>query len=479
MKSFTSVSEVQSFIKEASIEVVDFKVIDMKGRWHHLTIPVERFDENVMTAGIGFDGSSYGFLTVEKSDMVFIPDLTTGFIDPFSEIKSLVFIADIYRLKDGKRIRFEDDPRFMAEKTENYLKEKGICDQALLGPEFEFYVLNHISYKTSNQHMEVKIDSKRADWNCGKSDVQNLGAQVQNNGGYHVDIPFDSSYDFRNQTVRLLEEHGVPVKYHHSENGGPGQVEIEVEFATALEMADRTQKLKYILKNNAIRNGLTTTFMPKPFSNECGNGMHIHLHLFKEKKPLFFDQEGYSQLSETALFAIGGVLKHAAAIMPFTNPSTNSYKRLVPGYEAPVSICYGAANRSAVIRIPGYANEPETKRFELRSPDATSNPYLAYTAMLLAAADGIENRIHPDEAGYGPYDVNLYKLPESERKKILGLPSSIIEACDALEKDHEFLLKGEVFSEQLIQNQIQTLKKEHYYISALPHPEEFRLYYEL
>ncbi len=476
---FQSAQDVMTFIQENDITIVDFKIIDMKGRWHHLSIPAERFDEKVMSDGIGFDGSSYGFLTVEKSDMVFIPDLDTAFIDPFTQQKTLVFIADIYRLKDGLRERFEDDPRFMAQKAEQYLKDLGICDRALFGPEFEFYVLNHISYNTSTNHMELKIDSNQAIWNAGISDRQNLGAHVPGHGGYHVDLPFDSSYNFRNETVRLLEDNGVPVKYHHSENGGPGQVEIEVEFATLLEMADRTQKLKYVLKNNALKNNLTTTFMPKPFTDECGSGMHIHMHFFNGETPLFYDKDGYSQLSQMALHAIGGILKHASALMPFTNPSTNSYKRLVPGYEAPVSICYGTANRSAVIRIPGYATTPDAKRFELRSPDATANPYFAYTAMLMAAIDGIENKIDPTVEGFGPLDINLYKLSAEEQKQIKSLPTSLVEACEALSDDHEFLLKGNVFSENLIHNQMARLQKEHLYIQSLPHPEEFKLYYEL
>lgn len=479
MKSFKSIKGVQAFIQEQEVKMVDFKVVDMKGRWNHLTIPAERLKEEIMTEGIGFDGSSYGFLTVEKSDMVLIPDLTTGFIDPFTEMRTLVFIADIYRLEEGKRVRFEDDPRYIAKKAEGYIAEKGMGDEALFGPEFEFYVLDHISYQIKNHHMEVKIDSRQGEWNAGKSDEKNPGNKVKKNGGYHVDVPLDSSYNFRNQTVDLLGTYGVPVKYHHSENGGPGQVEIEVEFATLLEMGDRTQKLKYILRNNAVKNGLSTTFMPKPFSDECGNGMHIHMHLFNQGKPLFYHEGGYSNLSKTALYAIGGILKHAPALMAFTNPSTNSYKRLVPGFEAPVSICYGTANRSAVIRIPGYATQPEHKRFELRSPDSTANPYLAYTAMLLAAAEGIENKIDPAKEGFGPYDVNVFELKASEQEKIKSLPKDLLEACDALEKDHQFLLKGGVFSKNLVRNQIQKLREEHHQIHKLPHPEEFRMYYDL
>ncbi len=479
MNPFQNIKEAMAYVRDHDIKIIDFKVVDMQGRWHHLSIPSERFNEKLMTEGIGFDGSSYGFLTVEKSDMVFIPDLTTGFIDPFTQEKTMVFIANIHKLNHSERERFEDDPRYIAEKAERYLMDQNICNRALFGPEFEFYVLNHISYQTENQHMEVKINSKQASWNAAQSDVPNLGAKVHSHGGYHVDLPFDSSYLFRSQTVRLLEDNGVPVKYHHSENGGPGQVEIEVEFSTLLDMADRTLKLKYMLKNNALKNGLTTTFMPKPFPDECGSGMHIHMHFFNDDNPLFYDENGYSQLSKMAHYAIGGILKHAAAIMPFTNPTTNSYKRLVPGYEAPVSICYGTANRSAVIRIPGYATSPDAKRFELRSPDAMANPYLAYTAMLMAAIDGIENQIDPSHEGFGPWDINLYALSDEDRLKIKGLPTSLLEACDALEKDYAFLLKGNVFSKTLIDNQINRLRKEHYKINRLPHPEEFKMYYEL
>jgi glutamine synthetase len=410
--------------------------------------------------------------------MVFIPDLSTAFIDPFSNLKTLVIIADIYRLDNGKRIRFEDDPRYIAEKAEKACKDIGV-DTALFGPEFEFYVLDHISYRTDQNHMEVKIDTLQGEWNSGPSCEQNLGLTVGHHGGYHLDSPFDSSYTFRSEVVRLLEQIGVPVKYHHSENGGPGQVESEVEFATLKEMGDRTMKIKYVLRNHAAKTGKTVTFMPKPFLTECGNGMHIHLNMFNDGKPLFFDENGYSGLSDTALYAIGGVLKHACALMPFTNPSTNSYKRLVPGYEAPVSICYGNANRSAVIRIPGYATTPDQKRFELRSPDAMANPYFAYASMLMAAVDGIYNKIDPVKEGFGPLDVNLYTLREDELSKIKGLPTNLIEASIALNKDHAFLMHDNVFSNNLITNQNNAIKKDHFRINNLPHPAEFELYYNM
>jgi len=470
--------ETLQLIDSEQVQLIDFKIVDIKGRWHRLAIPVERFSERILTEGIGFDGSSYGFLTVEKSDMVFIPDLSTAFIDPFAQIKTLIIIADIYRLDNGERIRFEDDPRYIAEKAETACADIGI-DTALFGPEFEFYVLDHISYKTAQNHIELKIDTMQGEWNSGDNSKQNLGVTVGHHGGYHLDSPFDSSYTFRSEVVRLLEQVGVPVKYHHSENGGPGQVEIEVEFATLKEMGDRTMKLKYVLRNHAARVGKTITFMPKPFLTECGNGMHIHLNMFNDEQPMFYDVEGYSGLSQTALYAIGGVLKHAAALMPFTNPSTNSYKRLVPGYEAPVSICYGNANRSAVIRIPGYATAPDQKRFELRSPDATANPYFAYSVMLMAAVDGIKQRIDPVKEGFGPYDCNLYTLDKAELAKVKGLPTSLLEASEAIVQDHEFLTSMGILSNNLIQTQNNRLMKEHNQINTLPHPAEFELYYNL
>lgn len=470
--------QTMDIIEKEKVQLIDFKIVDMKGRWHRLSIPVERFTERVITEGIGFDGSSYGFLTVEKSDMVFIPDLSTAFIDPFASLKTMIIIADIYRLDQGKRIRFEDDPRYIAEKAEKASADIGI-DTVLFGPEFEFYVLDHISYKTDQNHMEVKIDALQGAWNTGASNENNLGLAVAHHGGYHLDSPFDSSYTFRSEVVRLLESIGVPVKYHHSENGGPGQVEIEVEFATLKEMGDRTMKIKYVLRNHAARVGKTVTFMPKPFLTECGNGMHIHMHMFNDGQPLFYDENGYSGLSDIALYAIGGVLKHASALMPFTNPSTNSYKRLVPGYEAPVSICYGNANRSAVIRIPGYATAPDHKRFELRSPDAMANPYFAYAAMLMAAVDGISNKIHAETEGYGPYDVNLYTLSPEELAKVKGLPINLTEATAALEQDKDFLLERDVFSLNLIKNQNNSVNKEHQQIRSLPHPAEFELYYNI
>jgi len=475
--------DIQAMIEEHGIKMIDFKEVDLAGRWHHLSIPVERFVPELLQKGIGFDGSSYGFLTVEKSDMVFIPDLTSAFLDPVIELPTISMIGDIYRITDEGYVRFESDPRNVADKAEQFLKDTGISDQCLFGPEFEFYVLDNVEFRTEINHIEVHLDSAQAAWNSINSPYDpagfNPGFKVMQGKGYHVDLPHDISYDLRNEMVRTLEEHGVPVKYHHAENGGPGQVEIEVNFATLKEIADRTQKLKYLLKNIAVQNGKTITFMPKPFIGECGSGMHVHMQMFNGGKPVFYDENGYSNLSDTALWAISGILEHAAAITAFSCPSTNSFKRLVPGYEAPVTICFATSNRSSVIRIPGYARSPEDKRFEFRPSDAMANPYLCYSALVMAAIDGIQKHSNPTEKGFGPYDKNMYNLTEEEKKVVKALPKSLEEAADALEQDHAFLLNGGVFSQDLINNQLRKIRKDAEEVNMVPHPIEFKKYYDI
>ena len=480
---FDNYGQLKSFAEEKGIKIFDFKEIDLAGRWHHLSITSERFDEGLLKSGIGFDGSSYGFLTVEKSDMVFLPDIKSAFVDPIPEISTISLIGDIYKINNETYERYEDDPRYVAEKGEKYLLGTGISDHCLFGPEFEFYILDNVEFRVEPNNIEVHLDSLQAEWNTINSSYDergnNKGYKVLAHRGYHADLPYDVSFDLRNKIVRLLEEKGVPVKYHHAENGGPGQVEIEVEFSTLREMGDRTQKLKYLVKNIAIQNGKTVTFMPKPFFGEAGSGLHVHLQMFKEGKPVFYDKNGYSGLSETALFAIGGILRHSASLMAFTNPSTNSYKRLVPGYEAPVSVCFATANRSAVIRIPAYATESTSKRFEYRPPDATANPYLCYTAMLMAAIDGIKCKIDPSAEGFGPYDKNMYKLSCEERKQVKSLPSSLDEAARALENDNGYLKAGDVFTESLIKSQLLRIRRESEEVGLIPHPEEFKKYFDL
>jgi len=476
---FKTLNEVKEYCNTNGISIIDFKITDLTGRWHHLSIPAVRLCEQILEEGIGFDGSSYGFVTVEKSDMVFIPDLSTSFIDPFCEEPTLSMIGDIYTLDDGIR-RYANDPRYIADKAVSYMKESGIADENRIGPEFEFYIFDQIAYENKPNHQEVLIDSKQAEWNTNDKQENRLGYKVGHKGGYHAALPYDITNDLRSKICLQLEKMGVKVKYHHHEVGGPGQVEIEVELGGMKEMADKTYLLKYVVKNMAIRNGKTATFMPKPLYGEAGNGMHVHMLLLKDGKPLFYDRDGYSGLSQTALYYIGGLLRHAPALLAFTNPSTNSYKRLVPGYEAPVSICFATSNRSSVIRIPGYANKPENKRFEFRPSDATCNPYLAYSALLMAGLDGVINRIDPMEEGFGPIDVNIFNLSEEERKKIRGLPGSLAEALEALRTDHEFLLRGNVFTETLIESWIKNkYENEYKKISIIPHPAEFALYYDL
>jgi glutamine synthetase len=475
---FETIQDMMTYVQQEDVQVIDFKVVDMTGRWHRLSITAQKLSPEIMAKGIGFDGSSYGFLTVEKSDMVMIPDPTSCFLDPFKQHKTIVCIADIHVIQGCSFERFEDDPRFVAEKTERYMQEQGIADTCLLGPEFEFFVLDHVSYRNTNHHVEVKLDSAQANWNSSDDSYKNIGFTVPHHGGYHIDSPWDASYEFRTRVALEAENMNIPIKYHHSENGGPGQVEIEVEFAGIKDMADRTMKMKNLLNLTAFSMRKSVTFMPKPFVDEAGNGMHVHIQLQQNGEWILFDESGYSGLSQTALYMIGGILRHAKALTALTNPSTNSYKRLVPGFEAPVTIGYATANRSAVIRIPGYAVAPDEKRFELRSPDATANPYLAYSAIMMAAFDGIKNHIDP-KGIYGPYDFNLYDLDDQQQAAIQVLPTSLMEAADALEADHEFLLAGGVFTKNLIQNHLKRIRADHLRVSKMPHPIEFELYYAL
>lgn len=457
--------------------MVDFKMTDLDGRWRHLTIPVQRFTEQTMQNGIGFDGSNYGYAPVEKSDMVFIPDLATGYLEPYAEIPTLSMIGDVFVTGDTPK-PFDQYPRSVANRAEEYMKSTGIADEMKTAPEFEFYVFDHVSYDVQQNYAHYTVDVEQAEWNSGDPEY-NLGYKVPLKGGYHMAPPMDVFFHLRSEMCLLLEERGVKIKYHHHEVGGPGQLEIETESGPMREMADNAMLIKYIVKNAAFNAGKTATFMPKPLLGEAGNGMHVHLHLFKDGKPVFYDAKGYSGLSQEALYFIGGLLKHGPALCGITNPSTNSYKRLVPGYEAPVSICFATANRSAVIRIPDYAKTPEEKRFEIRNPDFTCNPYYAYSAILMAGLDGIEQKMDPTELGYGPYDINLYNLPKEEQAKIKPLPSSLDQALDALEEDHEFLLKGGVFPKRLIEIWLEKKRKEAREFNSYPHPAEFGLYFDL
>ena len=475
---FTSLAEVKEYCEKNAVKMADFMMIDLNGRWRHLTMPIGRLTADTLKSGVGFDGSNYGFAPVEKSDMVFIPDLSTAHMDAFAEVPTLSMIGDVYVIDLPDNRRFDQDPRNVALHAEEYLRSTGIADEMRIGPEYEFYVFDHVSYAVQGHYSGYRVDTGQAEWNT-EAAGENLGYKVSHKGGYHMAPPLDRLSGFRSRVSLLMEEQGILVKYHHHEVGGPGQLEIEVEFGGMLEMADKTMMTKYILKNAAIAEGKTVTFLPKPVYGEAGSGLHVHMHLFKDGKPLFYDPDGYSQLSGTALYFIGGILKHIRALCGFTNPSTNSYKRLVPGYEAPVTIGYATSNRSSVIRIPAYAKAPDKKRFELRSPDGTCNPYYAYSAILMAGIDGIQNKIDPHKAGYGPYDFNLYNLSKKEQARIKFLPQSLDEALDALADDNDFLTRGGVFPRHLIDIWIENKRKESSHYKQLPHPAEFEMYFDL
>lgn len=471
-------NEILKLCKDRGIKMIDFKMTDLDGRWRHITIPAERFHDDLFVYGIGFDGSNYGFAPVEKSDMVFIPDPETAVIDPFAEIPTLTMCGNVCVINE-KNEPFDQYPRNVALRAVEYMKQEGIADRMIIGPEFEFHLLDHVSYSVTPQESFYSLDAKQAEWNSGPDNGCNNGYQVPHKGGYHACAPQDAGYHLRSKMCMLLEDWGVKVKYHHHEVGGPGQMEIEVELGDMVDMADKTMIVKYVVKNAAAAEGKTATFMPKPIYQEAGNGMHVHMLLLKDGKPLFYDENGYSGLSETAHYFIGGLLKHIASLCALTNPSTNSFKRLVPGFEAPVTIGYATSNRSAVIRIPAYAKTPETKRFELRNPDATANPYYAYAAILMAGLDGIKRRIDPSVNGWGPFDRNLYELSDAEKARIQSLPKTMEEALDALEQDHAYLTAGGVFPERLLEIWLKKKRAECSKIGQIPHPAEFQKYYDL
>ncbi|MCL2029374.1 MAG: type I glutamate--ammonia ligase [Deltaproteobacteria bacterium] len=475
---FNDLRQAKEFFQANGIKMVDFMMTDLKGRWRHLTMPADGLTEHILKNGIGFDGSNYGFAPVEKSDMVFVPDLSSAYVDAFAEIPTLVMIGDVYVIDLPENRRFDQDPRNVAYNAQEYMKELGLADEMRISPEFEFNVFDHVSYSVDSHGAKYRVDSRQAEWNSGAGG-HNLGYKIARKDGYHMAPPMDTLSGFRSRVVLLMEKQGIGVKYHHHEVAGPGQVEIEVEFGPLLEMADKTMAIKYLLKNAALAEGKTVTFMPKPIHDEAGNGLHVHMHLFKNGQPLFYDPQGYSQLSDCALYFIGGLLTHARALCAFTNPSTNSYKRLVPGYEAPVTIGYATSNRSSVIRIPAYAKDPREKRFELRSPDGASNPYYAYAAILMAGLDGLQRKINPHREGFGPYDFNLYNLTAEERGKIKQLPRSLDEALDALMADHDFLTKGGVFPKRLIEIWVEKKRAEAARYNQLPQPVEFEMYYDL
>lgn len=470
------IQKIVKLIKEQDVKMVDFKMVDINGQFRHVTIPATHFNEEVFVNGIGFDASNYGYAVVEKSDMVFIPDPDTAMIDPFCEIKTLSMSGNAMIIDSPKNRPLAQYPRNIVLAAEKYMKDSGIADTMLILPEFEFYLFDNVGWEVKPNSVGMYLDANQSYWN---SLEQGKGVVVPKQKAYHIAKPFDTSYECRSEMCLLMEQAGIPVKYHHPEVAASGQFEIEPQLGKMSEMADATMTIKYIIKNTAQKYGKSATLMPKPVYGEAGSGMHVHMILLKNGESLFSDDEGYSHLSKTAHYFMGGLLKHISSLCAITNPSTNSFKRLVPGFEAPVTVGYATSNRSAVIRIPAYAKQPNERRFELRNPDATCNPYFCYAAILMAGLDGIKNKIDPKANGWGPYDFNLYNLSDEEKSKLKGLPTSLEEALNALEADHDYLLEGGVFPEVLIKNFIKTKRAECRQIAEIPHPGEFEKYYNL
>ncbi len=472
---FQTFEQARKYVEEQGVQAIDLKFCDLWGRWRHLTIPASQFELSLMEAGVGFDGSSVGLKSVKSGDMVLVPDLATAFLDPFWEAPTLSFICRT--LEADTRAIFINDPRNVALRAEEYLKSSGIADESRWGPEFEFYVFDSVSYENDANHAAYAVQSAEADWNSHEG---GHGHYIPLHGGYHAIPPKDQLYQLRARMTARMEKMGVPVKYHHHEVGGPGQCEIETPMMGLLQAGDATMIIKYVAKMTARESRQTVTFMPKPLYGEAGSGMHFHQHLFKNGKNVFYDPKGYGCLSREGLYYIGGLLKHGSALLAITNPSTNSYRRLTPGYEAPVNAFFSLGNRSAAVRIPKYATQPETARMEFRPPDATCNVYLALAAQLMAGLDGIKNKIDPTEAGFGPIDENIFAWSDEQRAKIKSLPASLNEALTALEADHDFLTAGGVFSEEMLAQWVEYKRYNEYFaVRNRPHPYEMSLYFDV
>lgn len=473
-KNSQAIKNVFAMIKKYDVKMIDFRFTDLPGQWQHFSIPVNALEEKAFAEGIGFDGSSIrGWQAIHESDMLIFPDPNTAVIDPFIKMKTLSMICDI--ADPITKESYSRDPRFIAKKAIDYLRSTKIAEDAFFGPEAEFFILDHVAYNTNEFESWYRIDSEEGFWNTGSEMSLNLGHKIRNKEGYFPVPPADSTNDIRNSMVDYMLQAGIDVETQHHEVSTGGQAEIDMKFSEMIKMADNLQMFKYIVKNTARMYGKTATFMPKPIFGDNGSGMHVHQSLWNNGKPLFAGKE-YAGLSQMALHYIGGLLKHAPALLAFTNPTTISYKRLVPGYEAPINLAYSKRNRSAAVRIPMYSENPKTKRLEFRCPDGTANPYIAFAAMLMAGLDGIKNKIDPGK----PLDVDIYHMSSKEASKIPQAPAYLELALDALKKDHEFLKKGDVFTDDLIDTWIDyKIEKEIKPVQLRPHPYEFYLYYEV
>ncbi|STC97275.1 type I glutamate--ammonia ligase [Corynebacterium renale] len=476
--ALSSREELLQFIKEEGVEFIDVRFTDLPGIEHHFSIPANQIDEDTFVDGLAFDGSSIsGFTSIDESDMALIPDITTAKIDPFRSTKTLnmqFFVQDPFTHEP-----FSRDPRTVAKKAEEYLLSTGIADSCSFGLEAEFYLFDKVKYSTDTNSSFYELDSDEGWWNRGKDTnidgTPNNGYKNRIKGGYFPVAPHDHSVEIRDEMVHELTKTGFEIERFHHECGTGGQQEINYRFNTLLAAADDVQTFKYVIKQVAARHGKAATFMPKPLAGDNGSGMHAHQSLWKDGKPLFHDEAGYAGLSDIARYYIGGILHHAGAVLAFTNPTLNSYHRLVPGYEAPINLVYSQRNRSAAVRIPITGSNPKAKRIEFRAPDPSGNPYLGLAAMMMAGIDGIKNRIEP----HAPVDKDLYELPPEEAADIPQAPTSLVEALEALREDHEFLTEGDVFTEDLIETYIQ-MKYDNEITPARvrPTPLEFELYFD-
>ncbi len=472
-KSSSPVESVLAYVKANKIRFIDFKFMDFPGQWQHFTVPVSQFDASSFENGFGFDGSSIrGWKAINESDMLIIPDPETMFLDPFISAPTISLICDVY--EPATKEKYSRCPRNIAQKAEAYLKSTGIADTAYFGPEAEFFVFDDVRFDSGPNFAFYSVDSNEGKWNSGREENPNLGYKPRYKEGYFPVHPTDQLVYLRNDMVLNLEAMDIEVEAQHHEVASGGQCEIDMKFKPLLRAADQLLMFKYVVKNTAKKAGKTVTYMPKPLFGDNGSGMHVHVSLWSKGKPLFAGG-GYAGLSETALYFIGGILKHAPALLAITNPTTNSYKRLVPGFEAPVNLAYSSNNRSASVRIP-FGNSPKAKRVEFRCPDPASNPYLAFSAILLAGIDGVKNRIDPGE----PLDKDIYDMSPEELKDVPSTPESLGHALKALENDHEFLLKGNVFTEDVISTWINyKITKEIKPAALRPTPFEFEMYYDV
>jgi len=469
------IDKVYQLIKDNSIRIVDLKFNDLPGLWQHFSISTTELNDGIWKEGIGFDGSSIrGFQKIQESDMIMVLDPTSAIIDPVCEVPTLSIICDIYDPITKKP--YSRDPRYIAKKAENYIKEIGVADTIYFGPEAEFFIFNDIRFDSTENSSYYFINSNEGDWNTGREENPNLGYKIRFKEGYFPVPPHDSLQDLRSRIILKMIDSGIPIEVHHHEVATAGQCEIDIKYSPLTKMGDNLLLYKYIIKNMAKKAGMVATFMPKPLFADNGSGMHCHQSLWKNGTNLFYDKNGYAGLSDMAKYYIGGLLKHAKALMAFCAPTTNSYKRLVPGYEAPVNLVYSARNRSAAVRIPMYSENPKAKRIEFRPPDPSCNGYLAFSAMLMAGLDGVKNKIDPGK----PTDADLFEMSAEELKNIPTVPGSLDAAMDALEADHKFLLEGGVFTQDVIDVWLEyKRKREIDPVRMRPHPYEFYLYFDI